>query len=456
MAQLVELEFFAADRTTHKIPAKTVFISPIHDFAVVSFDPRKLPSSVASKLKPADLAGEELSELATEGAYVMTVGNPFNSRDVRTFGSISGVFVLHWKGEYFQFDAPLNPGNSGGPLVHVGSGKVLGISSAGIHDADGIAFALPISVVSEEFRRWRIDPDYGHVKTLMAIFSTHNQDALLHGLQLESVTSGLGKLGNYLGRYPYWHVVAKAPANRGLVQGDIILAIDGLEIGDRGYRIREAVQRCQGTSVKVELIRNSSELLTVEVPVETIGGAIESRQRSLVTFSGFIFEEVNAFVSFAKVHGETRVMISDLVAGSFANDKGHDMRGGMVNAVMVGGTRYRVETLADLKAALAQVDPARSVVTLSVFGPIVMDTPNGFRYVTDPLFDIPRLENFAQDHVVPVGQVFSDENVNFDTLRSEFDFTGFRHPDSRSGMAGIGGGRAQVCATELANTRPPQ
>ena len=50
--------------------------------------------------------------------------------------------------DVIQTDCAINPGNSGGPLVDV-DGRVLGVNTAGISDADGIGFAIPSDTVTD-------------------------------------------------------------------------------------------------------------------------------------------------------------------------------------------------------------------------------------------------------------------------------------------------------------------
>lgn len=57
---------------------------------------------------------------------------------------------------YLQTSAPLNPGNSGGPLVDR-DGFALGIVEARVRDATAIGFAIPINIVKEFLARSGVD-----------------------------------------------------------------------------------------------------------------------------------------------------------------------------------------------------------------------------------------------------------------------------------------------------------
>jgi S1-C subfamily serine protease len=67
-----------------------------------------------------------------------------------TQGVISAIRTLDGQ-KYIQSDVQINPGNSGGALVARSSGKLIGITSAGIlpqnQDIEGIGLAIPIDVI---------------------------------------------------------------------------------------------------------------------------------------------------------------------------------------------------------------------------------------------------------------------------------------------------------------------
>jgi S1-C subfamily serine protease len=77
------------------------------------------------------------------GSKVIAIGNPLGLSFTVTEGIISGLKREGENGldEYIQTDVPLNPGNSGGPLIGT-FGEVVGINNFKIKTAENIGFAL--------------------------------------------------------------------------------------------------------------------------------------------------------------------------------------------------------------------------------------------------------------------------------------------------------------------------
>ena len=138
-AAAIEVRF--ADGT--RSPATVTTRRDDDDIAVLGVD--RLPEVVV----PAVLGGG-----AQVGQPVVAVGHPFGLTRSVTTGVVSGLersVRLDDGGELdglIQFDAAVNPGNSGGPLLNE-AGQVVGIVTGLANPADqsffvGIGFAVPI------------------------------------------------------------------------------------------------------------------------------------------------------------------------------------------------------------------------------------------------------------------------------------------------------------------------
>ena len=132
------------------IQATRLGTSPADDLAVIQVD-----SSEVADIEPLALAD---STEVKPGQLAIAIGSPFRNFNSVTVGVVSGTgrgptSVLRRPiPDMIQTDAPLNPGNSGGPLLN-SKGEVIGINSAvrtgsfqGI-DEFRIGFAVPSNTV---------------------------------------------------------------------------------------------------------------------------------------------------------------------------------------------------------------------------------------------------------------------------------------------------------------------
>lgn len=130
--------------------AEVLVEQPENDLAVL------MPYIIPDDLLPATLSA---SATLNAGDEVFAVGNPFGISNSLSAGVVSGLnrsFQTPDGGEtltgLIQFDAAVNPGNSGGPLVNR-RGEVVGIVSALLNPAEeeffiGIGFAVPIETAA--------------------------------------------------------------------------------------------------------------------------------------------------------------------------------------------------------------------------------------------------------------------------------------------------------------------
>ena len=145
-AEKLEIEF--EDGTESE--ATVIGVQPENDLAVLQA--KKLPDDLpaATLRSTADLA---------PGDEVVAIGFPFGIGPSASAGVISGLRreyrSLHGERRLtnlIQFDAAVNPGNSGGPLITM-DGEVVGIVTAILSPGEkngfaGIAFAVPIETAA--------------------------------------------------------------------------------------------------------------------------------------------------------------------------------------------------------------------------------------------------------------------------------------------------------------------
>lgn len=126
-----------------KYLAEVVGIDPRADLAVI-----QIPAERLTAMRFGD------SDRLRVGDFVVAIGNPYSIGQTVTSGIISALHRNPGISEYENFiqtDAPINLGNSGGPLVNL-NGELIGINTAILGDQGGgnlgIGFAVPINTAA--------------------------------------------------------------------------------------------------------------------------------------------------------------------------------------------------------------------------------------------------------------------------------------------------------------------
>lgn len=156
------------------------------------------------------------------GQLVIGIGNPFGFQSTVSTGVVSalGRSLRAYSGRLIenviQTDVPLNPGNSGGPLVD-SRGRVIGINTAIIRMAQGLSFSVPIDtakwVISQLLTHGRVRRGYLGIagqqrplpRRVARFFNLANERAV----EVISVNEGSPAAGS------------------GLQAGDLIVSING-------------------------------------------------------------------------------------------------------------------------------------------------------------------------------------------------------------------------------------
>ena len=109
----------------HYYKARKLYVDPFLDLALL-----KLPeNSIPKEIKAAQL---ECKNIPAVGHPVGALGHPWGIFFTGTRGVISGI-TDKFGGEFLQTDAPINSGNSGGPLISMKTAKVVGINTSSLN-----------------------------------------------------------------------------------------------------------------------------------------------------------------------------------------------------------------------------------------------------------------------------------------------------------------------------------
>ena len=232
----------------------------IHDLAVIQIK--------AAALVPATLGD---STALVVGQFVYAIGNPFGLSGTMTRGIISSLRPIQTPqgaeiGEAIQTDAAINPGNSGGPLLN-SRGEVIGINSmiatGGSNQSAGIGFAIPINsakaAINDLITMGRVRRPSLGVRTLSIGPEVAQEMALAsdYGVLIIEATPGGaaeraglhgGNQRAYIGNTPI------------MLGGDLIIAINGEQIGDQQDLMNAMNKHQAGDTVTVTIFRGKRKM----------------------------------------------------------------------------------------------------------------------------------------------------------------------------------------------------
>lgn len=121
--------------------AERLYVDPYLDIAVVAYDPGALAH-------PPPEPRLECESMPPVGHPVGAFGHPWGFRFTGTRGIASAV-TSRLGPEMLQTDAPINQGNSGGPLISLSTGRVVAVNAATMRKdrTEGLNFAVPMPYV---------------------------------------------------------------------------------------------------------------------------------------------------------------------------------------------------------------------------------------------------------------------------------------------------------------------
>ncbi len=329
VAEADSIRVTLSDRRTYQ--AKVIGFDSLIDIALLKVEAQGLPT--------VQLADSDLLQI---GDWVLAIGHPLGMGSTLTHGIVSalgrqaGIFNHNEESRYaiesfIQTNAVINPGNSGGPLLDL-QGRVVGINTAistrtGYYIGYGLAVPINLAreVVDDLLVHGRIVR--GHLGVTME--SEMTQELIRkHGLNMERPR------GVYLKQ-----VQPNSPAERGgLLVGDVVLSLDGIEVNhfndlqtliygrDPGETINLQIMRQnQVRQVAVVLGEREDDRLLSEghQRMAQLGFSVESLPAELATELGFV-GELAAELGFEQ--GEEPVVVVEVDPEGLAADKGIQVR----------------------------------------------------------------------------------------------------------------------------------
>jgi serine protease Do len=247
-------------------------IEGAYDITVVTEDQRFLKARLVGKMKRMDLALLKVevskpmaavtfgdSGKLVPGDAVIAIGNPLGLGGTVTTGVVSALnrdISETPFDDYIQIDAPINHGNSGGPLFNA-AGELIGVNTAFFSPGGGsvgLSFAIPANDV-----HWVFDQMQKY----------HTVRAGWLDIQVQDVSDEIGEAFGHpepggaivVGLKPD-SIAAKA----GVKQADIILTFNGQNVTDVRALARATGMSPIGKDAPMQVWRNG-QTVTLSVPV---------------------------------------------------------------------------------------------------------------------------------------------------------------------------------------------
>lgn len=234
-----------------KLNAEVVGTDPLTDLAVIKIEAEDLPAAFLGD-----------SDKLKVGSWVMAIGNPLSYlTSTVTAGIVSAIGrninIIRDKDGYgvedfIQTDAAINPGNSGGALVDL-NGAVIGINSAiatnGFSSSYiGYGFAIPINMAKSVARDLIENGEVsrGYIGVRIA--------------EVDAATAKAIGLDKPTGVMIQGIVEDGSAANADILEGDVILQIDGREVSKPNELQSYVATRRADTEVKLLLYRDGKEI----------------------------------------------------------------------------------------------------------------------------------------------------------------------------------------------------
>jgi len=328
----------------HLYPARLVGVHRDSDLAVLKIDASGLPFLPLRS-----------GTVVRQGELVVAVGSPVGLASTVTMGVVSSAARQLDPDDpmvFIQTDAPVNPGNSGGPLVNT-DGEVVGINTfilSGSGGSEGLGFAIPAPVARFVYQGLR---KRGFVSRVEVGISAQ-------GINPELV-AGLGLPRD-------WGVIVSdvapaGPADRGGMRvGDLIESVNGRPIATVPDLIASLYQ-ANDALLEIRVLRGgrpkelSVRAVQVEHPLDEMVDMVDP-DKNLVRRLGVLGLDVDDKVQSLKPLRRPNGVI--VVARTL---DGSSVDSGLLEGDAIHGVnRVEVESVEQLRKAIDACKPGEPVV----------------------------------------------------------------------------------------------
>ena len=311
-----------------EVPAELVGTDPKTDIAVLKIDPDKVD------IKNINWGDSGSSRV---GDIVLAIGNPLGLGGTVTSGIISSINRDIGGGPYVDFiqtDAPINRGNSGGPLFNL-DGEVIGINSMIISQTGGsvgLGFSIPSNTAK---------------LIVEQIISFGQAKRGWLGVQIQDLTPEFSESLDYDSTDGAFvsSVSPESPAAKSNIQaGDIIIEFDGKKIISFKDLPKVVAETPIGNEVKVSVWRNGGLIeITVQIDELDEGNTIQANSE------GVYMEELDITLVELDQDNAEMLGIEPSTSGILVKSVGENNKSLLVNDVIIQVSSEKIYDLASFQ-----------------------------------------------------------------------------------------------------------
>lgn len=292
-----------------EIKARLFYFDPWHDFAFLKVDPADL-HDIHSEMQPS-------FDVVASGEPVYIIGKNENKHFSVQTGTIANYYESsgNLPNQVFRISLNAQGGASGSPVFN-NAGKVIGL----VHASNTLtsALALPVAYAYDALAYFQQNKKPARHSTGIVVEYLSLDDAV----RFYSFPSKMAE--KYLKRFPdsfnriliIQSILAGTPAEKSIQVGDVIISVNGIEIGPDLYKmdqiVNEAILKNPEKLIEFKVIR-----IGEEKTIQLASYDLSSRKiNKLVSFGGAIFYEADDAITYRTGVVGHRVFITNIRAGS--------------------------------------------------------------------------------------------------------------------------------------------